>query len=169
MNEKEQTTNNLVIRAHGIGFFVLLFIYLLFPISAISLFISFFIPSTDAFHNITILILAILTILFFSIEIINLFKKGKVIFHSDIFECNGQYTKYFPKFKKRYSEFKSFKLLSKFGAQCVEFTFTNDKKVLFHTMQFSKNQIKRIVSEIKYRGGFMDCEIQDFKQKKKYF
>ena len=137
-NNKKQETNNLIIRAHGLGFIILLCIYLLFPISALSLFICFFIPSTDVFHNIEILILSIIAFAFFSIEIFNLFKKGKVIFHNEYFECKGQYTKYFPKFKKKYSEFKSFKITSKLGAQCIEFTFTNEKKVLFHTMQFSK-------------------------------
>ena len=49
---------------------------------------------------------------------------------------------------------------SKYAAQCLEFTFVDGKKILFHTMQFSKKQNLQILNEIKKRGGFPNQEIK---------
>ena len=78
-----------------------------------------------------------------------------------MFLTSGQNKNIFPNIKQDCSSFINYKKTSKLGAQCIEFTLKNNKKVLFHTMQFSKKQIHQILVEIQMRGGLKNIDIKD--------
>lgn len=150
---------NLTIRAHGFGFIFLLIMDLMFVIPAIVLIILFFIPNNEMYFNWFGLLICIITLLIWGYEGIKLFKNGKVTFINNKFITRGQNSKIFPAIKRDCKDFVSYKLTNKYLALCVEFSFTDGKKTLFHIMQFTKKQNLKILQEIKNRGGLNNIEI----------
>lgn len=154
--------NDLTIRAHGFGFiFMLMAILTLLIAGVVSLATSFlwFNKDIGLIESFCGLLVIIIFEPFLIIELLNLFKKAKVEFIDHVFITNGQHKKIFPPIHVNCEDFVNYKLISKFGAQCIEFTFKSNKKVLFHIMQFSKKQILTILNEIKIRGGFPNQEV----------
>ena len=151
---------DLVIRAHGIGFIISFTILFIFIIMSISLLISFFIPNSEAYFNWIYFVIPLLAIIIIAYEMKKILKDGKVLFFNNLFITNGQNSRIFPKIEKNCSEFESYKLTSKLCSLCIEFTFTNGKKVLFSVMQYSKKQVIQILNEIKKRGGLQTQEVE---------
>ncbi len=142
----------LIIRAHGFGFiFLSSLLTIMILAGLVSLVTSFMWFNRDI--NLPESILIIFAILIgeplLIYEIVNLFKKSKVVFIGNVFLTPGQNKNNFPRIEQDCKDIMSYKLTSKYAAQCIEFTFANGKKSLFHTMQFSKKQNMRILSEIK--------------------
>lgn len=155
--------NDLTIRAHGFGFIFLFMCLLIMILSGILSIITSFLWFNNELNlvtNILCLIFIIIFELFLIKEFVELLKKAKVDFINDIFITKGQNKKIFPRIHINCKDFVSYKLTSKYAAQCLEFTFINGKKILFHTMQFSKKQNLQILNEIKKRGGFPNQEIK---------
>lgn len=162
-NKNNDLNTNLIIRAHGFGFIflcTLLFIMLIACVFIISTayiwFNNLFNLAESVFGLIIIIIFTPLLIQ----EIYNLFKRAKVEFNDNIFLTIGQNKNIFPRIEQDCKNFIAYKLTSKYAAQCLEFTFVDGKKILFHTMQFSKKQNLQILNEIKKRGGFPNQEIK---------
>ena len=151
---------DLVIRAHGIGVIVLISILLLFIICSIISIVCFFIPNNEAYLNWIYFVIPLLAIIIIAYEMKKILKDGKVLFFNNLFITNGQNSRIFPKIEKNCSEFESYKLTSKLCSLCIEFTFTNGKKVLFSVMQYSKKQVIQILNEIKKRGGLQTQEVK---------
>ena len=149
-----------IIRAHGIGVIVLISILLLFIICSIISIVCFFIPNNEAYLNWIYFVIPLLAIIIIAYEMKKILKDGKVLFFNNLFITNGQNSRIFPKIEKNCSEFESYKLTSKLCSLCIEFTFTNGKKVLFSVMQYSKKQVIQILNEIKKRGGLQTQEVE---------
>lgn len=159
----KKSNDHLIIRAHGFGFIFLSTLLFTMLISGLVLISTAYIWFNNLFNLIESIIGLIIIIIFIPllvIEILNLFKKAKVEFVDNKFVTIGQNKKIFPQIKQDCKNFISYKLTSKYTVQCLEFTFTNGKKVLFHTMQFSKKQNLQILNEIKRRGGFPNQDIK---------
>lgn len=149
--------NKLVIRAHGFGFYILLFLYSMFVILGIIAFILAITLKEDGFYSSWIAMIIYLVVAFIMVyEIIMLFKKGKVEFVGNEFINPGKYTSYFPPFNVNCEDIVSYELLS----ISIKFTFSNGKKKNFHIVQFTKKQIMQILQEIKNRGGLKNQEIK---------
>ena len=163
MTYNKHNETKLIIRAHGFGFvflFILLSIMILAGLVTIVATIIWLSKGMNLIESIFGFIIAIIFIPMLIIEVINLFKKAKVEFVGNIFFTIGQNKKIFPRIKQDCNNFITYKLTSKYAAQCLEFTFVDGKKTLFHTMQFSKKQNLQILNEIKKRGGFPNQEIK---------
>lgn len=159
----KKNNNNLIIRAHGLGFIFMFFIeFIMLVVGLISVVTCFlwFNKEMDLVSSIVLLIIILLGIPWLFFELINLFKKAKVEFVGQKIITYGQNSKYFPEINTNCENFFKYKLTSKFAAQCIEFTLKDNKKILFHTMQFSKKQVLSILNEIKTRGGFLNQEIE---------
>lgn len=158
---KNKDNTILTIRAKGIGFIILFCICSLFIVAALYLIVCFFIPSvTDVYHNYIYLIISVIALAIASLELVEIFRKGQVKFIENKFVCKGQNQRIFPAIEQDCKDFVSYKLTSKYTTQCLEFTFTDGKKVLFHTPQFGKKQVIQILNEIKKRGGFPEQEVK---------
>ena len=152
--------NKTIIRANGIGFYILIFLCLIFIIPSFALIVCFFIPKTEMYHNWLNLMICFAALCFFSYQIFIIIRNGKVVFDDTMFITYGQNKNIFPEIKQNCSSFINYRNTSKLGAQCIEFTLKNNKKILFHTMQFSKKQIYQILKEIQIRGGLKDIDIK---------
>ena len=164
--------NKLVIRAHGFGFYILLFLYSMFVLLGIIALVLSITSKEDGFYSSWIAMVIYVVVTFIMVyEIVMLFKKGKVEFVGNEFINPGKYTSYFPPFKVNCADIISYELLS----ISIEFTFIDGKKKNFHTIQFSKKQNLQILQEIQKRGGLQNQEIKldnyyfntKFKSKKK--
>lgn len=152
--------NRLVVRARGLGFYFLLLACLFFIIPSIWLIVCFFIPNNEMYLDWINLIIFLLSLIFWLYQLILILKKRKVIFEDTIFITYGQNEKFFPRIRESCENFIDYKCSQKLGAGCIEFKFKDNKKVLFHVMQFSKKQIVFILKEIQKRGGFQGIEIK---------
>lgn len=149
-----------IIRAHGIGFILVICLCLMFIIPSIILMICFFIPNTEMFHNWLYFVITLLALVYFVFEFITLFTKGYVLFDDDKFITKGKYSKKFPPINKNCEEFTNFKLTSYLSGFCLELTLKSNQKILVHVSQFSKKQVIKILQEIKNRGGFVNQDIE---------
>ena len=159
----KKSNDHLIIRAHGFGFmFLFSSLSIIILAGLISLITSFiwFNKEVNLVESLLIIWAIIIGEPLLILELISLFKKAKVEFVNNRFVTIGQNKKIFPQIKQDCKNFISYKLTSKYTVQCLEFTFTNGKKVLFHTMQFSKKQNLQILNEIKRRGGFPNQDIK---------
>ena len=148
----------LLIRAHGFGFYVCLFMCLSLVALGIFTIVMVFIVDEEGFHTSAIaIIIYFLTTIGMTYETVMLFKKGKVEFDGEKFINSGKYTSFYPPFKVKCSDIIACRIVM-LGFQ---FTFANryKKKEYFHTLQFSKKQLQQILNEIKARGGLQDQEI----------
>ncbi len=162
-NKNNDLNTNLIIRAHGFGFiflFILLSIMILTGLVVLVTTFIWFNKEINLIESILIILAILIGIPLLIFEVVNLFKKAKVEFNDNIFLTIGQNKKIFPRIEQDCKNFMSYKLTSKYAAQCLEFTFVDGKKILFHTMQFSKKQNLQILNEIKKRGGFPNQEIK---------
>ena len=164
--------NKLVIRAHGFGFYILLFLYSTFVLLGIIALVLAITSKEDGFYSSWIAMAIYVVVTFIMVyEIVMLFKKGKVEFVGNEFINPGKYTSYFPPFKANCADIISYELLS----ISIEFTFIDGKKKNFHIVQFTKKQNLQILQEIQKRGGLPNQEIKldnyyfntNFKSKKK--
>ena len=148
----------LLIRAHGIGFYVCLFMCLA-PI-ALAIFVmivALLVKEDKIYGNWQAIVFSFIAIVWMTYETVMLFKKGKVEFDGDKFINPGKYMSFYPPFKVKCSDIISCRII----IMGFEFTFANryKKKEYFHTLQFSKKQLQQILNEIKARGGLQDQEI----------
>ncbi len=163
MTYNKHNETKLIIRAHGFGFiflFILLSIMILTGLVVLVTTFIWFNKEINLIESILIILAILIGIPLLIFEVVNLFKKAKVEFNDNIFLTIGQNKKIFPRIEQDCKNFMSYKLTSKYAAQCLEFTFVDGKKTLFHTMQFSKKQNLQILNEIKKRGGFPNQEIK---------
>ena len=162
-NKNNDLNTNLIIRAHGFGFifsFTLLSIMILTGLIALITAFIWFNKEINLIESILIILAILIGMPLLIFEVSNLFKKAKVEFNNNVFLTIGQNKKIFPRIEQDCKNFMSYKLTSKYAAQCLKFTFVDGKKILFHTMQFSKKQNLQILNEIKKRGGFPNQDIK---------
>lgn len=164
--ESVTENNDLTIRAHGFGFNIMCFMFLLFIIPSIILIILFFIPNNEMYFNWFGLLICIITLLIWGYELVNWIIERKVKFVNNKF--------IFFKFEKNKSKNKLIKLdckdiidynyKFKNLLSYLEFDLISGKKVKFHYIIFSKKQFLKILNEIKIRGGLNNIEIKLKKQ-----
>ena len=152
--------NDLIIIAHGFGFFFELFLCLIIIVLGILLFILNLLPQNYNQSNIILICCCPVASLICLYFIYKLFKKSSVKFSQDKFITNGNSSfKDFENINEKCEDFLGYKLIKKHMLPTIEFTLKNNKKKFFYCGQFTSKQIQQILVEIKKQGGFANKEI----------
>ncbi len=121
--------------------------------------INVFIKETEIHNNWYALTISLLTLIYFSYQLIMLFRKGKVVFIENKFISYGKYIQFFRAFNVNCNDIINYQRLSKFGMIYLQFNLKNHRTINLHVMQFSKKQINQILLEIQNRGGLINIDI----------
>ena len=157
--------NNLIIIAHGFGFFFEFFLCLIITILGIITFILNLLLQNYNQTNIILICCCPIASLICLYYIFKLFSKSSVKFSENIFFAKGNSSfKDFGTINEKCENFLDYKLIKKHILPTIEFTFKNNRKKFFYCGQFTNKQIKQILSEIKKRGGFNNKEISIVKK-----
>ena len=152
--------NDLIIIAHGFGFFFEFFLCLTIFILGIVIFILNLLPQNYNQTNIVLVCCCPLASLICLYFIYKLFHKSIVKFSQSTFFTKGNSSfKDFETINEKYENFLDYKLTKKHMLPTIEFTFKNNRKKFFYCGQFTNKQIKQILFEIKKRGGFLNKEV----------
>jgi len=154
-NEKE-----LIIRAHGIGFFIVLMMISIIILFGIISIIGIFITNTLLYKYWGYIIISIIVFAILINELIKWIKVNKVIFRGNEFISPKRSDIKYLGINKNCEDFVGYKIVYRNLLMSMEFKFSDGSTSYFHYITFTKKQILQILNEIQKRGGLKDIEIK---------
>ncbi len=154
-NEKE-----LIIRAHGIGFFIVLMMISIIILFGIISIIGIFITNTLLYKYWGYIIISIIVFAILINELIKWIKVNKVIFRGNEFISPKRSDIKYLGINKNCEDFVGYEIVCSSLLMSMEFKFSDGSTSYFHYITFTKKQILQILNEIQKRGGLKDIEIK---------